>query len=92
MTAQFDGSSFVVGGGVAIFHIATARVVVCSYTHRGRKVYFLPKGRRDAGEESGAGAEREGYEEVFKALPQAAQPTTTFHNAKKRSVSNNDKF
>ncbi|RAR16003.1 hypothetical protein DDE83_000578 [Stemphylium lycopersici] len=27
MTAQFDGSSFVVGGGVAIFHIATARVV-----------------------------------------------------------------
>ncbi|RMZ66439.1 nudix domain-containing [Pyrenophora seminiperda CCB06] len=61
--AQFDGNSFVVGGGVAIFHVATGRVVVCSLVYRGQKVYFLPKGRRDAGEESGIGAEREGYEE-----------------------------
>ncbi|EDU39739.1 hypothetical protein PtrSN002B_006852 [Pyrenophora tritici-repentis] len=61
--AQFDGNSFVVGGGVAIFHVATGRVVVCSYMYRGQQVYFLPKGRRDAGEESGPGAEREGYEE-----------------------------
>jgi len=62
--AQFDGNSFVVGGGVAIFHVATGRVVVCSLIYRGQQVYFLPKGRRDAGEESGTGAEREGYEEV----------------------------
>ncbi|CAE7014705.1 hypothetical protein PTTW11_02688 [Pyrenophora teres f. teres] len=63
LVAQFDGNSFVVGGGVAIFHVATGRVVVCSLMYRGQVVYFLPKGRRDAGEESGRGAEREGYEE-----------------------------
>jgi hypothetical protein len=64
-TAHYDSSQFVVGGGVAIFHLATSRVVICSCVHRGRKFYFLPKGRRDAGEESGTGAEREGYEEVL---------------------------
>lgn len=64
LTAQFDSAKFMVGGGVAIFHLATGRVVLCSYEQHGRKVYFLPKGRRDAGEESGTGAEREGYEEV----------------------------
>ena len=65
VTAQYSGENFVVGGGVAIFHIATGRVVVCSaHDRRGMKYYFLPKGRRDAGEESGRGAEREGYEEV----------------------------
>ncbi|KAI4960368.1 hypothetical protein J4E86_001990 [Alternaria arbusti] len=62
-TAHYDSNQFVVGGGVAIFHLATSRVVICSCVHRGRKFYFLPKGRRDAGEESGTGAEREGYEE-----------------------------
>ena len=62
--AQFPGERFVVGGGVAIFHIASGRVVVCSVQDRGRRYYFLPKGRRDTGEESGRGAEREGYEEV----------------------------
>ena len=63
-TAHFDSNQFVVGGGVAIFHLATNRVVICSCVYRGQKFYFLPKGRRDAGEESGTGAEREGYEEV----------------------------
>jgi ADP-ribose pyrophosphatase YjhB (NUDIX family) len=63
--AQFSSDNFVIGGGVAIFHIASARVVICSAEDRhGRMYYFLPKGRRDAGEESGRGAEREGYEEV----------------------------
>jgi hypothetical protein len=62
--SQYSGDKLVVGGGVAIFHIATGRVVICSDVHRGQKYYFLPKGRRDAGEESGTGAEREGYEEV----------------------------
>ncbi|KAL6709339.1 hypothetical protein ACN47E_001746 [Coniothyrium glycines] len=62
--AQYPGDAFVVGGGVAIFHIASSRVVICSARdRRGEKYYFLPKGRRDAGEESGRGAEREGYEE-----------------------------
>jgi 8-oxo-dGTP pyrophosphatase MutT (NUDIX family) len=68
LTAQFDSARFLVGGGVAIFHLATGRVVLCSYESQGRKVYFLPKGRRDAGEESGIGAEREGYEEVGEGL------------------------
>jgi len=59
-----------VGGGVAIFHLASKRVVLCSQADRsGRKVYFLPKGRRDAGEESSVGAEREGYEEVCYLTP-----------------------
>lgn len=63
--AQFSSEDLVLGGGVAIFHLASERVVICSAEdHHGRKYYFLPKGRRDAGEESGRGAEREGYEEV----------------------------
>lgn len=62
--AQYPGDKCVTGGGVAIFHLATSRVVICSAVEGGVKYYFLPKGRRDAGEESGPGAEREGYEEV----------------------------
>lgn len=65
ITAHYPDSDFVVGGGVAIFHLATGRVVLCHEQHRGSVHYFLPKGRRDAGEESGPGAEREGYEEVI---------------------------
>jgi hypothetical protein len=66
LISQYPGEKFVVGGGVAIFHLATSRVVICSAVGRrtGDTYYFLPKGRRDAGEESGPGAEREGYEEV----------------------------
>lgn len=62
VVANFDSTHLVVGGGVAIFHLASARVVVCRHGQRG--FWFLPKGRRDAGEETGAGAEREGFEEV----------------------------
>ena len=63
--AQFPSTHFVIGGGVAIFHVASARVVVCrAADKRHGEYFFLPKGRRDAGEESGPGAEREGYEEV----------------------------
>jgi hypothetical protein len=62
--AQYPGDKSVTGGGVAIFHLATSRVVICSAVEGNIKYYFLPKGRRDAGEESGPGAEREGYEEV----------------------------
>ena len=63
--AQYASEDLVVGGGVAIFHLATQRVVLCSARdRRGLEYFFLPKGRRDAGEDSRAGAEREGYEEV----------------------------
>ncbi|KAG9190837.1 hypothetical protein G6011_08925 [Alternaria panax] len=67
-TAHFDSNQFVVGGGVAIFHLATSRVVICRCVYRGQTIYFLPKGRRDAGEESGPGAEREGYEECIDVI------------------------
>ncbi|KAF2196544.1 hypothetical protein GQ43DRAFT_452278 [Delitschia confertaspora ATCC 74209] len=61
---MFPSSNFVLAAGVAIFHLASQRVVICSARDRyGRKYWFLPKGRRDAGEESGRGAEREGFEE-----------------------------
>ncbi|KAI4182184.1 MAG: hypothetical protein L6R41_006132 [Letrouitia leprolyta] len=59
--ANFDSAHLTIGAGVAIFHIATARVVVCYHSVDG--YWFLPKGRRDAGEDSGTGAEREGFEE-----------------------------
>ncbi|KAK3197532.1 hypothetical protein GRF29_216g530351 [Pseudopithomyces chartarum] len=62
--SQYAAENFVQGAGVAIFHIASARVVVCSAVDRRiGKYYFLPKGRRDAGEDTRTGAEREGFEE-----------------------------
>jgi len=60
--ANFDSSHLTVGAGVAIFHLASSRVVLC--WHSTEKHWFLPKGRRDASEDTGAGAEREGFEEV----------------------------
>ena len=62
VNAIFNCSKITIGAGVAIFHLATSRVVVCR--HSVEKWWFLPKGRRDAGEETGPAAEREGYEEV----------------------------
>ena len=63
---SFSGSwqtdQLCMGGGVAIFHIATGRVVVCRHSVENR--WFLPKGRRDPNEDSRVGAEREGFEEV----------------------------
>ncbi|KAL8909552.1 MAG: hypothetical protein Q9171_004997 [Xanthocarpia ochracea] len=64
--ANFDSTHLTIGAGVAIFHLATSRVVVCY--HSEHKYWFLPKGRRDAGEDSGTGAEREGFEEVCISL------------------------
>lgn len=60
--ANFDSAHLTIGAGVAIFHLATSHVVVCY--HSKEKHWFLPKGRRDAGEGSATGAEREGFEEV----------------------------
>lgn len=78
--AQYPGDKSVTGGGVAIFHLATSRVVICSAIEGGIKYYFLPKGRRDAGEESGPGAEREGYEEVRSTRLLLAGQSLTFLN------------
>ena len=62
VVGNWDSANTTIGGGVAIFHLASSRVVLCY--HSVDKYYFLPKGRRDASEETGAGAEREGFEEV----------------------------
>ena len=60
--ASFDSEHLTIGAGVAIFHLASSRVVVCY--HPVHDYWFLPKGRRDANEETGSAAEREGFEEV----------------------------
>ena len=62
VVASFDSEHLTVGAGVAIFHIASSRVVVCYHTTHG--YWFLPKGRKDANEETSVAAEREGFEEV----------------------------
>ena len=62
VTGNWDGANTSIGAGVAIFHLASCRVVLCY--HSTHKYYFLPKGRRDASEDTGSGAEREGFEEV----------------------------
>lgn len=61
--ANFDSGHLTIGAGVAIFHLATSRVIVCR--HSLKKYWFLPKGRKDASEDTSSGAEREGYEEVI---------------------------
>lgn len=66
--AEFPAVNFTCAGGVAIYHVKTERVVVCYHTLEHH--WFLPKGRRDAGEETRRGAEREGFEEV--GLPSIA--------------------
>lgn len=67
---SFDAMHTVIGAGVAIFHLASAQVVLCK--HSVKDFYFLPKGRRDANEETRTGAEREGFEEVcICLLPQS---------------------
>ena len=62
VVANFDSAHLTIGAGVAIFHLATSRVVLCR--HSTQNYWFLPKGRRDANEDTGRGAEREGFEEV----------------------------
>lgn len=62
ITGNWDSAHTTIGAGVAIFHLASSRIVLCY--HSVDEYWFLPKGRRDANEDSGAGAEREGYEEV----------------------------
>lgn len=59
--ANFPASHLTIAAGVAIFQIATQKVVLCYHTRD--KYWFLPKGRRNVGESSARGAEREGFEE-----------------------------
>jgi hypothetical protein len=59
--AQYPSSHLTIGAGVAIFHLATSRVVLCYHTRE--HYWFLPKGRRNANEITTQGAEREGFEE-----------------------------
>lgn len=58
---QFPSDKLTLGAGVAIFHLATARVVLCYHTRD--RYYFLPKGRKNANEALERAAEREGFEE-----------------------------
>lgn len=59
--AAFPSESLTIGAGVAIFHLASARVVVCYHTRD--KYWFLPKGRKNANEDIRDAASREGFEE-----------------------------
>ncbi|KAF6237250.1 hypothetical protein HO173_004718 [Letharia columbiana] len=61
IVGNWDSANTTIGAGVAIFHLASSRVVLCY--HSTNNYYFLPKGRRDASEDTGSGAEREGFEE-----------------------------
>lgn len=59
--ASFPSDKLTIVAGVAIFHVATERVVVCY--HSRDRYWFLPKGRRNANEATERAAEREGFEE-----------------------------
>merc|ERR1711939_645298 len=58
---NYPSEKLTIGAGVAIFHLASQRVVVCY--HSQDRYWFLPKGRRNANEETRTAAEREGFEE-----------------------------
>lgn len=60
--AAFPSESLTIGAGVAIFHLASERVVICH--HRKDHYWFLPKGRKNANEDVRHAAEREGFEET----------------------------
>ena len=59
--ANYSAEKLTIGAGVAIFHLASERVIVCYHTRD--KYWFLPKGRKNANETTGQAAEREGFEE-----------------------------
>ncbi|KAK7521043.1 uncharacterized protein IWZ02DRAFT_452565 [Phyllosticta citriasiana] len=61
VVANFASHHLTIGCGVAIFHVASQKVVLCF--HSRDRYWFLPKGRKDAGEDLGRAAEREGFEE-----------------------------
>lgn len=59
--AAFPSECLTIGAGVAIFHLASSRVVVCYHTRD--EYWFLPKGRKNANEDVRDAACREGFEE-----------------------------
>lgn len=59
--AGFPSEKLTIGTGVAIFHLASDRIVLCYHTRD--KYYFLPKGRKNTNEDVCRAAEREGFEE-----------------------------
>ncbi|KAK8257411.1 hypothetical protein IWZ00DRAFT_431140 [Phyllosticta capitalensis] len=61
VVANFVSHHLTIGCGVAIFHFASEKVVLCF--HSRDRYWFLPKGRKDAGESIERAAEREGFEE-----------------------------
>lgn len=60
--ANYPSEKLTVSGGVAIFHLATSRIVLCY--HSRDHYYFLSKGRKNANESHYHAAEREGFEET----------------------------
>lgn len=60
--ANYPSEKLTIGCGVAIFHLATSRVVLCY--HSRDRYYFLPKGRKNTNEPHTRAAEREGFEET----------------------------
>jgi 8-oxo-dGTP pyrophosphatase MutT (NUDIX family) len=60
--ANYPSERLTIGCGVAIFHLASSRVVLCY--HSRDNYYFLPKGRKNANESHTVAAEREGFEET----------------------------
>jgi len=61
VNASFPSERTTLAAGAAIFHVASARVVLCFHTRD--RYWFLPKGRLNANETITAAAEREGFEE-----------------------------
>ncbi|EME48632.1 hypothetical protein DOTSEDRAFT_97187, partial [Dothistroma septosporum NZE10] len=61
VTASIPSENLTISGGIAIFHLATARVVLCYHTRD--RYFFLPKGRKNVHENILSAAEREGFEE-----------------------------
>ncbi|KAF2172327.1 hypothetical protein M409DRAFT_17563 [Zasmidium cellare ATCC 36951] len=61
ISATWPSEHLTLGAGVAIFHLATSRVVLCYHTRD--EYWFLPKGRKNADEDLARAAEREGFEE-----------------------------
>lgn len=77
--AQFPSERLTLSAGIAIFHLATSRVVICYHTTK--HFYFLPKGRKNANESLERAAEREGFEESgyrCRLLPLAMKHRATY--------------
>jgi hypothetical protein len=66
INSGFANMNFMLGAGMVVFQPSTDKVVIVTDTQR--KDWFLPRGRKDVGEELGQTALREAYEEVLHTL------------------------